>query len=338
MKKIFLVAVTFALLVLSGCNEKKEPDSQITDPTDQTPGSDSDQKAVQSISLSISSFEFTEVGQTVQLKVTVTPSDAVIPVINWLSSNTKVATVSDKGLVTCNGFGNSIITVKVEDKSAQCNITAVEPFGTVTDICGIKYNYVKIGTQIWMAENMRCNKYDTESERKGETIRELTSAMSYKAYYFDDSKVTKEYGYLYNWAAVVGLTDEEATKTSHYPFESNRQGICPNGWHVPTAAEWDVLAGYIGSEGGKKLKSSSGWLNDDNGTDAYSFTALPAGSHAYGTEVQYVGEYAKFWTASPNSANHDYINMRYVRSGYDEIGAGMDIERAIAISLRCVRN
>ena len=338
MKKIFLVAVTFALLVLSGCNEKKEPDSQTTDPTDQTPGSDSDQKAVQSISLSISSFEFTEVGQTVQLKVTVTPSDAVIPVINWLSSNTKVATVSDEGLVTCNGFGNSIITVKVEDKSAQCNITAVEPFGTVTDICGIKYNYVKIGTQIWMAENMRCDKYDTESERKGETIGELTLNTRNKAYYFDDSKVTKEYGYLYNWAAVVGLDDEEAYASEHYAFESNRQGICPNGWHVPTAAEWDILANYIGSEGGKKLKSSSGWLNGGDGTDAYSFAALPAGYHAYGTEITGVGQYAEFWTATPNENNHDYIHMRTLYYTSDDLSGGGDNMRAAAISLRCVRN
>ncbi len=320
MKKIFLLAMTFALLVLSGCGEKKEPG----------------QKSVESVSLSISSFEFTEVGQTVQLTVKVTPSDALIPVIEWLSSNTNVATVSDEGLVTCTGYGTATVTATAEGESASCTVTADD--GTVTDICGIKYKYVKIGSQIWMAENVRCNKYDTESERKGETIRELTSAVSYKAYYFDDSKVTKEYGYLYNWAAVVGLTDEEAAENHHYPFESNRQGICPNGWHVPTAAEWDVLAGYIGSEGGKKLKSSSGWLDGGDGADAYSFTALPAGSHAYGADVQYVGEYAKFWTASPNSNNHDYINMRYVSSGYDEIGTGMDSERAVAISLRCVRN
>ncbi len=311
--------MTFALLVLSGCGEKKEPG----------------QKSVESVSLSISSFEFTEVGQTVQLTVKVTPSDALIPVIEWLSSNTNVATVSNEGLVTCTGYGTATVTATAEGESASCTVTADD--GTVTDICGIKYKYVKIGSQIWMAENVRCNKYDTESERKGETIRELTSAMSYKAYYFDDSKVTKEYGYLYNWAAVVGLTDEEATKTSHYPFENSRQGICPNGWHVPTAAEWDVLAGYIGSEGGKKLKASSGWLNDGNGTDAYSFAALPAGYHAYGTEITGVGQYAEFWTATP-ADNHDYIQMRSLYYTSDNLSNAGNNERGCAISLRCVKN
>lgn len=192
--------------------------------------------------------------------------------------------------------------------------------GTLTDICGNTYNYVKIGSQYWMAENMRCNRYDTKSEMAGKTITNTDLKGHYVPTYFvaynksmwnTKSKTEtginiseeqlESLGYLYNWAAAVGIEDN----TKQTSFKEKRQGICPNGWHVPTSSEWELLGNTLGgnkdSDGtfysiGKNLKTTSGWYVG-NGTDKYGFSALPAVS-ASGTSVWSVGQYTEFWTAT----------------------------------------
>lgn len=216
---------------------------------------------------------------------------------------------------------------------------------TVTDACGNKYKFVTIGTQIWMAENMRCNKYDTESERAGATLS-TSSSSTYAPYYTDGMNATTSYsgnltseqrsklGYLYNWSATVGLATESAATNQTSSFSGNRQGICPNGWHVPTSAEWSTLKNYVGSNAGAKLKTTSGWYSGGNGTDAYSFAALPAG-YANGYSVYYVGYGASFWTATPNYSYTAYsCNLN---CNNDNMYSSSN-NKNYAQSVRCVRN
>ena len=346
-KSITLVFImSFALLVLSGCKEKKN------EPVAEVP--------VQSVTLSKTSYVFTDLGETLQLKATVLPEDATNPKITWNSSKSSVATVSDNGLVTSVGYGITTIIATADGKIATCEIT-VEGI-RVKDICKNTYNCVKIGKQVWMAENMRCNKYDTDSERKGAEItlyaHENPEIQTYNPYCIDasekelweddkyagslSSEQIEKLGYLYNWAAAVGLKDESAAKEQTAPFDGNRQGICPNGWHVPTADEWDTLCEAIGGtkndtgkfpEVGKKLKTTSGWYKEGNGTDEYSFAALPAGY--YDIDLCYVGYSASFWTATRYSSekayhiylshNHNYLQFRERNKYY-------------AFSVRCVKN
>lgn len=194
-----------------------------------------------------------------------------------------------------------------------------ETSGTVKDICGNTYKYVKIGSQYWMAENMRCNKYDTQSERPNGVLS--TSNVSiWGPHYTDardksmwdkdkryttaenltDSQIQK-FGYHYTWAAVVGLATEAAAISQVSAFNGHRQGICPNNWHVPTKAEWDELIKVVGGEivSGGNMKTTSGWHENGNGMDKYGFSALPAG-YEYGS-VCGVGNSAYFWTATPNN-------------------------------------
>jgi uncharacterized protein (TIGR02145 family) len=309
-KSGILLVITFALLGLSGCNEKSESGVQ---------------PVAQSVMPSDTLYTFTAIGQTLQLTAKVSPSQVTNPFVQWQSSNTSVATVSDNGLVTCVGLGNSIITVTADGVSNECNIYAVE-IGSVRDVCGNTYRTVKIGTQWWMAENMRCDTYDTESERAGVILSKYNIQHSFNYYseyidgrnaisYFTIDSNTKTsdqltseqrnmLGYLYNWPVTVGFsTHEEYMKQTPNPdFNGNRQGICPNGWHVPTSTEWCVLADYVGSGGGRLLKSSSGWFsNNGNGIDAYCFNALPAGNAHYNKgdfHTYNVGLYADFWTAT----------------------------------------
>lgn len=220
----------------------------------------------------------------------------------------------------------------------------------INDICSNSYKCVKIGKQVWMAENMRCNKYDTQSERAGATLS-TSSDLTDAPYYTDasDKSLWNSYslehgvsltteqidklGYLYNWAAAVDITTAEEAEAQASSFSGNRQGICPNGWHVPTSAEWSTLENYVGSSAGKKLKTTSGWYNGGNGTDNYSFAALPA-CHSIGSTVNNVGSAAFFWTATPYNYTGAYA--RYV--SYDTDDLYSELGKGIAHSVRCIKN
>jgi len=119
------------------------------------------------------------------------------------------------------------------------------------------YKTVVIGTQTWTAENLnynaegsRCYGDDTGGDSEGNCVK---------------------YGRLYNW--ITAMNNSESS--SKVP--SGVQGVCPEGWHLPSQAEWNVMTTYIGGENtaGKKLKATSGWNGNGNGTDEYGFSALP---------------------------------------------------------------
>ncbi len=102
---------------------------------------------------------------------------------------------------------------------------------TVTDIDGNVYRTVKIGTQVWMAENLKTTKY-----RNGDPIANVTNGASWKAlttgaycWYNNDAENKVTYGGLYNWFVVA-----------------DSRKIAPTGWHVPTDAEWTVLTDFLG--------------------------------------------------------------------------------------------
>ncbi|MCQ2369323.1 MAG: hypothetical protein MJ007_02470 [Paludibacteraceae bacterium] len=236
----------------------------------------------------------------------------------------------------------------------------------VTDINGRSYPTVWIGGQNWMAENLKCDKYDTESETynaswlTNNTIPTSKSA-TFTPYYTDASDKSKwsiesqEYGvnltdaqvkklgYLYNWAAAVGVADGYDYGTK--PFSGNRQGICPNGWHIPSKAEWLTLQDYIektdgkGTDtAGKHLKTTSGWYQNGNGLDSYGFAALPAGNSSYGSSVIFifVGIDTFFWTATPYESTKRYAQGWNL--DYDDHSYIIDCDKLRGQSVRCLRN
>lgn len=196
------------------------------------------------------------------------------------------------------------------------------------------YPQVTIGTQIWMAENYRCSKYDTESEayKNGMYLVPTSEDGVFTPYYTDASdkskwrsygmsltdKQIKKLGYIYNWAAAVGVAEDGRHQTSK--FIGNRQGICPNGWHVPSRAEWQTLYDYIYKDKslssntvGKYLKTTSGWHQGVNGLNSYGFAVLPAGYANESGVVGYVGSNAEFWTAD---TEHGLSPSFYGRDAY----------------------
>ncbi|HRZ43427.1 MAG TPA: fibrobacter succinogenes major paralogous domain-containing protein [Bacteroidales bacterium] len=139
---------------------------------------------------------------------------------------------------------------------------------TVIDINGNIYNTVQIGTQCWMKENLKARNY-----RNGTTIPNITdysgwAGLSTGARCWcsnDSSTYAATYGALYNWYAV-----------------DNSNALCPTGWHVPTDAEWTILADYLGGEsvagGALKEAGTAHWYSPNTGaTNSSGFTALPGG-------------------------------------------------------------
>ncbi len=227
------------------------------------------------------------------------------------------------------------------------------------------YPQVTIGTQVWMAENYRCSKYDTQSEAYKEgryTVLTTSENFVNTPYYTDASERSKwdqysqqygdnltdeqvaQLGYLYNWAAAVGVADGQQQTTA---FTGSRQGICPNGWHIPTDAEWQTLKDYIEKTdekgkrtAGKHLKTTSGWYNGDDiyklGLDTYGFAALPAGS-SMGCVVSYVGNYITFWTATPFNDDDYNAYCRNLSYNTDILDSGY-IAKNVGRTVRCLKN
>ena len=289
------------------------------------------------------------------LDATVKPSNATYPTLTWKSSNTSVASVDGYGVVIAYGAGTTTITATADGKSATCEIT-VRPGAYILDRENNSYLTVKIGNQWWFAENLRCGRYDTNSERPNAGISSSPTADGDDPYYLD-TRITsnwedathagylsaaqkKKLGYMYNWAAAVGFrTGSEARESTSL---TGRQGICPNGWHIPTLAEWNTLISNVGGEevAGTKLKTTSGWYTtsssfNSNGTDEFFFGILPSGSGSSG-KIKKIGEYAEFWTSSVNVYNTEYATYEEFCWGY---GYSVDREsgKHILLAVRCVK-
>ena len=118
------------------------------------------------------------------------------------------------------------------------------------------------------------------------------------------------------------------------------RGSCPEGWHLPTAIEFDTLFAAVGGieKAGRVLKATEGWDDDGNGTDAFGFGALPAGYYKedIGTAIGNLGYGAGFWTASMHDESY-YAFRMYLVHGADDAGLNF-YHRDWPLSVRCVKD
>ena len=208
-------------------------------------------------------------------------------------------------------------------------------YGTMTDIDGNVYHTINIGTQTWMAENLKTTKY-----KDGTSIPNVTDSaawinLSTPAYcwYNNDAATYKNtYGALYNWYAV------------------NTGKLVPTGWHVPTDAEWTTLTNYVTANLGtsinvaKALAAATDWtIYSTTGTigcdltlnNSTGFSALPGGNRGSDNGAFVVGYYGNWWSSTEYltysawsrtmsyRASNVYRNLNYKHSGF---------------SVRCVRD
>ena len=192
---------------------------------------------------------------------------------------------------------------------------------------GKTYKTVTIGTQTWMAENLNYKTVD-----------------SY-CYNDNESNCTK-YGRLYTWAAAmdsVGTWSTNSKGCGYYGTTCSPtypvRGICPEGWHLPTKAEFETLFTAVGgqSTAGKMLKSTSGWNGSGNGTDAYAFSALPSGLRYYNGDWDFddEGYTADFWSSTElNSVDAYGMYLSYTG---DSAYLGNNL-KYIGFSVRCLKD
>ena len=116
---------------------------------------------------------------------------------------------------------------------------------------------------------------------------------------------------------------------------SGVQGVCPNGWHLPSDAEWTTLTDFVGSNAGTKLKATSGWYNNGNGSDDYGFSALPGGYGSSDGSFYGAGYYGNWWSATESYADYAWSRDMYYNYGY--VGR-YDYNKTYLYSVRCVED
>jgi len=228
------------------------------------------------------------------------------------------------------------ININIEDVSQSSGInftstgTAIGSFqNNVSDIDGNTYKTVLIGTQVWMAENLKVTKYSD-----GTTIPNITDNTQWQnnttgawAYYNNDAANNAKYGKLYNWYAVSKTTN-------------GNKNVCPTGWHVPTDAEWTVLTDYLGGEsvaGGKMKEVGTTSWNSPN-TDATNtslFTGLPGGNRNYIGNYNFIGGNGYWWSSTEFNADNAWF--RYLNSFIGNANRSNSIKEN-GFSVRCLRD
>ncbi|MCQ2272204.1 MAG: hypothetical protein MJZ72_05395 [Bacteroidales bacterium] len=218
---------------------------------------------------------------------------------------------------------------------------------TVSDYDGNTYNTVQIGSQCWMKENLRTTHYANGTSIALGSSTSTTTA--YRYYPANNSSTVSVYGYLYNWKAVMRNSSSSGANPSGV------QGICPDGWHVPSDAEWSQLTDYVSSQSqyycsnnpeniAKALASTSNWTsstgtcavgNSQSTNNATGFSALPAGGYDYNGSYN-SGSGAYFWSATQNNVGSAWgRNLSSGTAGvYRYSGNYMYYGR----SVRCVRD
>ena len=207
---------------------------------------------------------------------------------------------------------------------SEMSFTTLEgKYGTMTDIDGNTYKTVKIGTQTWMAENLKVTKYNDGTSIPNVTDITAWSKLTTGAYsnYENQFSYSETYGKLYNWYAI------------------NTGKLCPIGWHVATDAEWATLIDYLGGDvaaGKLKETGTKHWYSPNNGaTNESGFTALPGGVRSGNGTFNSIGYIGYWWSATERTTrtamrwvmNNDKIRVdRY--EGNKENGG----------SVRCVKD
>lgn len=228
--------------------------------------------------------------------------------ITWKIENKRfIIQSATKGVACDYKVSGSRLTLTYDDNSSAIfvnkNTFKMEhSASSITDNRdGKKYKTVKISGRNWMAENLN---YQPNS---GSWC------------YDNNNSNCDKYGRLYDW--------------------STAKSVCLSGWHLPSFEEWDELEGLVkfadGGDAGTKLKSTSGWDGNGNGTDDFGFSGLPGGNRRPNGEFVYIGRYGNWWTTKKNSNGEAY--RRNLAS--DEYGVGVfSGDTSYSFSVRCVQN
>ena len=239
----------------------------------------------------------------------------------------------------------------------QYSCEEVEPkieteLGTIIDYDGNSYSTIQLGDQWWMVKNLKTTHYADGTEIPLVESNSDWKDLGYdeRAYcYYNNSTINEAriYGALYTWTAAMNGT------TSSNSNPSEVQGVCPDGWHVPSDDEWKELEIFLGmtqaatdlsglrgaNEGSMLASSPDGWidgyLDRDTTFGTSGFNAKPGGGRRYDGTFGHKGDNANFWTAT------EYSNIRawgrHIYSSYSSVHRYKNA-KSDGFSVRCVKN
>lgn len=214
-------------------------------------------------------------------------------------------------------YGDELSFVTPEDLSGEQ--------GTVTDEDGNIYSTIGIGSQVWMAENLKTTRFNDSTsitEVSDSTAWSFLITPAYCWYNNDEASGRNIYGALYNW------------------FTVGTGKLCPAGWHVPDNTEWTVLTTYLGGSkvaGGKmKVPGTQFWRQPNTGaTNSSGFSGLPAGVRASNGEFDWRGDELILWSSSSKDSNSAWY---YGIDALDiELGDGCK-SLLTGFSVRCIKD
>lgn len=182
---------------------------------------------------------------------------------------------------------------------------------TVTDANGREYQTVRVGCDCWIAENLK------------------TSAEG--AAYYNEDNANEGFGLLYDWNSAVGSNNTVKTcKTGTYI-----QGVCPDGWAIPTPAQFNNMIAAAGGDYAIKSDDVNTWLPGNAGTNTSGFGAKGAGYYE-GMQYQRQLGYTYFWTCELNPSNSLVARTVELRCGCGEFTV-YDKSKESKVSVRCVK-
>jgi uncharacterized protein (TIGR02145 family) len=246
-------------------------------------------------------------------------------------------------------YGNEVtFTTKAESTSGTaCQVTSIRPneigsgdrIYTVRDGQGNRYSVVKIGNQCWMAENMRATAYTKANPSGTLTLSPNWAHDNERFYYYPDGLECNvaTYGLLYNWYAA---TDNRSYENNN---NQNVQGICPEGWHIPTESEFSTMLTAAGATNAAGKLTAGLWEEYGSGAEpgnySYSernssgFSALPAGQFLSGYAFGMLYD-IYFWTSNEHGLNAGSLELMNASSNADIAGNGYQRGGAV----RCIRD
>jgi uncharacterized protein (TIGR02145 family) len=230
------------------------------------------------------------------------------------------------GLSAANNGGGGQTGITQHTCGATNVHNPAKTYGSMTDQQGNVYKTIVIGTQEWMAENLKTTIY-----RNGNVIDNVTDDVQWSGLttgawvsYNNDSQYDCPYGKLYNWYAVV-----------------DPRHVCPTGWHEPTDGEWTTLTNYLGGESvaGGKMKSTGlqYWISPNTeATNESGFSGLPGGYRSYADgSYNSIGSYGFWWSSSEYQ-----VNLAWTRYLYFDFGNANQFNntKQDGFSVRCLRD
>jgi len=208
-------------------------------------------------------------------------------------------------------------------------ITGIIKFDSIIDVRdGQEYKTVKIGTQLWMQDNLNFGDWLNSTQY-------MTDNGTIERFCYGDVQSNCDiYGSLYEWNEMMDYQGSDNANPG------TTQGICPIGWHIPTASEWNALVAFLGGQlaagGPMKETGLDHWSSPNTGaTNESGFTGLPGGYRYDLGEFDDINGGAYIWTAT----NFEGIEGMYRSlSGNNESCTQYTIELTNGLSVRCIRD